>query len=50
MADKILKGTPAGTIPVASSEGVLRINYKAAQRLGLTIPEGVLAQAAAIIR
>jgi hypothetical protein len=31
LADKILKGTPAGTIPVASPENVLQINYKAAQ-------------------
>ncbi len=50
LADKVLKGTPAGTIPVASSEGYLQINYKAAQRLGLAIPEGLLKQAAAIIR
>jgi len=49
-ADKILKGTPAGTIPVVTCDDQLRINYKAAQALGLTIPEGLLKQASEIIR
>jgi putative ABC transport system substrate-binding protein len=50
LADKILKGTPAGTIPVVSAEPVLTINYAQAQELGLTIPENLLRQATEIIR
>jgi len=50
LADKILKGTPAGTIPVVSSESYLEINYKVAQELGITLPEGLLARADKIIR
>jgi putative ABC transport system substrate-binding protein len=50
LADKILKGIPAGTIPVTSGENFFQINYKAAQELGLTVPESLLAQAAEIIR
>jgi putative tryptophan/tyrosine transport system substrate-binding protein len=50
LADKILRGTPVGTIPVVSAESYLQINLKAAQQLGLTVPEGLLAQADEIIR
>jgi len=50
LADKILKGTPAGTIPVVTPEQELYINHKAAQELGLTVPEGLLRQAVEIIR
>jgi putative ABC transport system substrate-binding protein len=50
MADKIFKGTPAGTIPVVSPEDRLRLNYKVAQELGLTVPEGLLRLAVEIIR
>jgi putative ABC transport system substrate-binding protein len=50
LADKILKGTPAGTIPVVTPNQELYINYKVAQELGLTIPEGLLSQAVQIIR
>jgi putative tryptophan/tyrosine transport system substrate-binding protein len=50
LADKIFKGTPAGTIPVVSPESQLIFNYKLAQELGLTIPEGLLKQAFKIIR
>lgn len=50
LANKILKGTPAGTIPVISPESHLHINYKVAQELGLTVPEGILSQAQEIIR
>ncbi len=45
LADKVLKGIPAGTIPVVTPEAKLLINYKLAQELGLTVPEGLLAQA-----
>lgn len=50
LADKVFKGTPAGTLPVATPESQLIINYKAAQQLGLTVPEGLLKQASEIIR
>jgi putative ABC transport system substrate-binding protein len=50
LADKILKGTSAGTIPVISADPVLTINYAVAQELGLTIPEGLLRRAEEIIR
>jgi putative ABC transport system substrate-binding protein len=49
-ADKILKGTPAGAIPVVSPENVLQINYKAAQALNLPVPDGLLRQAVEVIR
>ena len=50
LADKIFKGTPAGTIPVVTSESYFQINFKAAQQLGVTIPDGLLKQADKIIR
>jgi len=50
LADKILKGTAAGTIPVVSAEGYLQLNYKLAEGLGLTVPEGMLVRATEIIR
>lgn len=49
-ADKIFKGTPAGTIPVVTPEQDLWINYKRAQELNLTVSEGLLSRAAEIIR
>jgi putative ABC transport system substrate-binding protein len=50
LADKILKGTPAGTIPVVSAERFLRIDYTAAQQFGLTVPDGLLHMATQIVR
>jgi putative ABC transport system substrate-binding protein len=50
LADKILKGTKAGTIPVVSSESYLALNLKAAQKLGVTVPESLLAQAEDVVR
>ncbi len=50
IANKVLKGTQAGTIPLSTPENHLIINYKVAQELGLTMPEGLLAQAEKIIR
>jgi putative ABC transport system substrate-binding protein len=50
LADKVLRGTPAGTIPVPSSESYLTLNYKLAQELGLTVPDSLLAQADNVIR
>ncbi len=49
LADKILKGAPAGTIPVVTTEPHLFINYKKALELGLTVPQGLLKQASEII-
>jgi putative ABC transport system substrate-binding protein len=49
-ADKILKGTPAGTIPVVTPEAYLRLNYKLTQELGLKVPENLLHLAQEIIR
>jgi putative ABC transport system substrate-binding protein len=50
LADKVLKGTPAGTIPVVTADNDFRINYKLTQKLGLTVPEGLLDRADEIIR
>jgi putative tryptophan/tyrosine transport system substrate-binding protein len=50
LADKILKGTTAGTIPVVSAESFLKINYKAAQALNLAVPDGLLRQAVEVTR
>jgi putative ABC transport system substrate-binding protein len=50
LADKILKGTPAGTIPVVSAESYFQLNYKSAQELGLDVSEGLLSMADEIIR
>jgi putative ABC transport system substrate-binding protein len=50
LADKILRGIPAGTIPVVSAESYFQFNYKAAQKLGITVPEGLLRKANEIIR
>jgi putative ABC transport system substrate-binding protein len=50
LADKILKGTPAGTIPVVTPEQELYFNLKVAQGVGLTVPEGLLKQAKEIVR
>lgn len=50
LADKIFKGTPAGTIPLVTPEAYLWINYKVAQELGLTVPGGLLSRAVEIIR
>jgi putative ABC transport system substrate-binding protein len=50
LADKILKGTPAGTIPVVTPEQTLVINYNVAQQLGLNLSEGMLKMADEVIR
>ena len=50
LADKVLKGTPAGTIPVSTPEDRLRLNYKQAQELGLMVPESLLSRATEIMR
>ena len=50
LADKIFKGTPAGKIPVVTADSDLRINYKATQKLKITVPDGLFKQADEIIR
>jgi len=50
LADKIFKGTVAGTIPVVTPDPKLFLNYKVSQQLGLTIPEGLIKQAVEVIR
>lgn len=50
LADKVLDGADAGTIPVLSSEPYIDIDYKAAQAMGLEIPETLLAKADEIYR
>lgn len=50
LADKTLRGTSPGSIPVASPNMNLHINYRRAQKLGLTVPEGLLKQAYQVIR
>jgi len=50
LADKIFKGSPAGKIPVVTADSSFQINYKAAQKLGVTVPDGLLKQADEIIR
>lgn len=49
-ADKILHGTPAGSIPVITAEAQLKINYPLIQELGLMVPDGLLMQADEVIR
>jgi putative ABC transport system substrate-binding protein len=50
LADKIFRGTSAGTIPVVTPEQYLWINYQVAQELGLMVPEGLLSMATEVIR
>jgi putative ABC transport system substrate-binding protein len=50
LADKILKGAPAGTIPVLTLENTLIINYRAIQKMGWHINENIPSQADEIIR
>jgi putative tryptophan/tyrosine transport system substrate-binding protein len=50
LIDKIFKGTPAGTIPVATPESHLLINYRVTKELGLPVSEGLLSRAKKIIR
>jgi putative ABC transport system substrate-binding protein len=50
LADKILRGMPAGKIPVVSSESYFEINYNVAQEFGINVSEGLLARADKVIR
>jgi len=50
LADKVLKGTFAGSIPVVTAEKYIQINLKIARRLGLTVDNNLFSQADEIIR
>ena len=50
IADKIFKGASAGTIPVSTIDNYFQIDFKAAQKLGVTVPDSLLKQADKIIR
>jgi len=50
LADRVFKGTSAGTIPVVTSDSYFQINYTAAQAFGLTVPDGLLKEADQVIR
>jgi len=50
LADKILKGTQAGTIMVVTPDNYMKLNYKVIQELGLNVSEGLLSRAKEIIR
>jgi putative tryptophan/tyrosine transport system substrate-binding protein len=50
LADKILKGTPAGTIPVPSAEMFVKVNYRLATEMGIPLSEGFLGSVNEIIR
>lgn len=50
LVDKVLRGIPAGTIPVTTPEAKLLINYKLAQDLNLTVSEGLLNLADEIVQ
>jgi putative tryptophan/tyrosine transport system substrate-binding protein len=50
LVDRILKGTPAGSIPVVSAESNIQINNIVAKKLRIKIPDGLLKQADRVIR
>jgi putative tryptophan/tyrosine transport system substrate-binding protein len=50
LADKVFRGTPAGTIPVVTSDNYFQISMVAAQQLGVTVPVGMLQMANQVIR
>jgi putative ABC transport system substrate-binding protein len=50
LADQTLRGTKPANLPVETAETFLNINLKAAQAIGLDIPDSILRQADTIIR
>jgi len=50
LADKILRGTPAGTLPVLTADLYIQINYQVARELGLEVPAQLLGEADEVIR
>jgi putative ABC transport system substrate-binding protein len=45
MADQVLNGADAGTLPVESGELLLAVNLQTAEAIGVEVPEAVLEQA-----
>jgi putative ABC transport system substrate-binding protein len=50
LVDKILSGTPPGSLPIEQPEYFMTVNLKTAQAIGVEIPEDVLEAAHTIIR
>jgi putative tryptophan/tyrosine transport system substrate-binding protein len=50
LADQIFNGTKAGDLPVQISDLFLSVNLKAANNLGITVPDVILESAQQIIR
>lgn len=50
MADKLLKGASAATMPVENAQAYLGINMQTAETIGIEIPDSILAQAKQLIR
>lgn len=50
VADKVLKGEKAATVPVVSDDSFMQLNYKETQRLGLTVPQELLSEATQVIK
>lgn len=50
LADKILRGTPAGDLPVETAEDYLFVNLKTAEAIALPVGDHILRQARDVIR
>lgn len=50
LADKILRGTPAGSIPVVSAKPYFQLNYRLVKKIGLNVNKALLSRANEIIR
>jgi len=50
LADKVLRGVPAGSIPVVTAEKYIQINLKMAEKLGLKIDDSLISRANIVIR
>jgi len=50
MTQKILNGTKPSDIPVETMDTILIVNLKTAEKIGIEIPNGILAQASEVIR
>jgi len=50
LAQQILRGAKPSDLPVETADTLLTINLKTAEKIGLTIPDDILAQATTVIR
>lgn len=50
LMDQVLRGIPPGQLPVEAAECFLGINLRAAEEIGLQIPESIIRQATLVIR